>query len=582
MDEFLCTFSKRCISRRWLCDNYDDCGDAADENITNCISRTLHRIPLKIEQIEECKDFLCASGECLPWSKVCDFQIDCADLSDEGSLCTKVCARNGGCSQKCIKTPYEPKCSCFNGFSLTSDGKTCEDVNECLIYGSCSHFCNNTKGGFKCSCAEGYFLEHDHRRCKAIGGPATLVYILSDEIRGIDMNTHTPKVHLRTKNSLLRGIDYNSFDGVFYCSDRFQKTINSYTVDSNRQDKLISCEKSPSYVRWDWITKIIYYVEDDGTIKACSKDGKYCSSLLKPVALYLSGFDISPTYGFMFWCVGIRRQKWSSGIIERAEMDGSNRTAIISENIFNPLSLTVDFIPKLIYWFDSKYNILECTDFHGQSRKVILISHAYSPLTFTIFEDYVFFADYNTDSLIRCNKFTGVNCVQFHKGNGRYVEALMAVHVAQQPESINRCASNQCSQLCVPTHSSYVCRCSDNFTPRGNKCDIVMTTSSTARPKLSCPHAHCLQGARCIVVGEKFACQCPAAYMGDKCEIQIRAVPGGPYIYFWCMVTFIIACLIGATIFCILGFKEIRLRNKIIARMSELRNEMPEVAKYYY
>ena len=60
-------------------------------------------------------------------------------------------------------------CSCFEGFRLTDDNKTCHDINECEDPSSCSQHCVNNRGSFWCKCVEGYKLESDMKRCKAAG-----------------------------------------------------------------------------------------------------------------------------------------------------------------------------------------------------------------------------------------------------------------------------------------------------------------------------------------------------------------------------------------------------------------------------
>ena len=60
-------------------------------------------------------------------------------------------------------------CSCFEGFRLTDDNKTCQDINECEDPSSCSQHCFNNRGSFWCKCVEGYKLESDVTRCKAAG-----------------------------------------------------------------------------------------------------------------------------------------------------------------------------------------------------------------------------------------------------------------------------------------------------------------------------------------------------------------------------------------------------------------------------
>ncbi|KAF8770698.1 Low-density lipoprotein receptor-related protein 2 like protein [Argiope bruennichi] len=535
-EEYFCTNNSRCISKRWICDGDNDCGDAADENPENCTRRARPTLPPH-RKILECEEYSCTlSGECIPWSKVCDKVNDCEDLMDEGPLCSKACnVDNGGCSQNCQKTPEGSKCFCVHGYSLSFDGLTCEDINECEIPGSCSHFCNNTKGGFKCSCAEGYFLEHDHKHCKVDGGSATLVYLLPDQIRGFDLSTRSQRVYVSGRMADMRGMDYDASDGMFFWTDWKDGTINSYILNANKQDILLTTPVRPHFLRWDWIAKNIYYTDDEGSIIACSKDGKYCTTVIQNVAPHINSFDIAPNSGLMFWSLWeVIRQK-GAGLLERAELDGSHRVEIVTERVIWPTAVTVDHILKMVYWTDAKLNIMECVDFHGLKRRTVVADDLYYPFSMAMFEDYVYWSDWGTDSLIRCSKFDGRNCMTLHRGNVKS-EVLMVVHKVKQPKGINRCANSSCSQICLPTRTSYVCKCSASYMKAHSDC-VKLTTTEAAEfiettTEAPCPPNYCENGAKCIASGGKFHCQCSYAFKGDRCEVQMAATQD-VYDYSW-------------------------------------------------
>ncbi|KAF3859531.1 hypothetical protein F7725_021930 [Dissostichus mawsoni] len=61
------------------------------------------------------------------------------------------------CAHKCENTEGSYKCSCTTGFKLTSDGRSCEDVNECEA-NPCSQECANVYGSYQCYCRRGYQL----------------------------------------------------------------------------------------------------------------------------------------------------------------------------------------------------------------------------------------------------------------------------------------------------------------------------------------------------------------------------------------------------------------------------------------
>lgn len=77
------------------------------------------------------------------------------------------CSYNrGGCEQLCINSPGNYTCSCLTGYTLQSDGKSCQDADECRInHGGCEFSCNNTESSYYCSCRSGHILAADKHSC---------------------------------------------------------------------------------------------------------------------------------------------------------------------------------------------------------------------------------------------------------------------------------------------------------------------------------------------------------------------------------------------------------------------------------
>eukprot|EP00794_Sanderia_malayensis_P006969 gene6969-7754_t len=68
------------------------------------------------------------------------------------------CAENI-CSQGCQNLEGGYRCYCQKGYRLASDGRTCNDINECaMANGGCNHHCHNSIGAYRCSCRAGFKL----------------------------------------------------------------------------------------------------------------------------------------------------------------------------------------------------------------------------------------------------------------------------------------------------------------------------------------------------------------------------------------------------------------------------------------
>ena len=70
---------------------------------------------------------------------------------------------------------------------------------------------------------------------------------------------------------------------------------------------------------------------------------------------------------FMYWSDWTFNSN-TSGKIEKAYMDGTNRKALITEQLSYPNGLAID--SGFIYWCDSNYKRLERADLNGKNRMV--------------------------------------------------------------------------------------------------------------------------------------------------------------------------------------------------------------------
>lgn len=90
-------------------------------------------------------------------------------------------------------------------------------------------------------------------------------------------------------------------------------------------------------------------------------------------------------------------------------MDGSHRQIIINNNIKWANGLTLDMVLNRIYWVDAKLNIISSCNFDGSDRRVILYSAEFlrHPFSITVFEDYVYWTDWDKAAVFKANKFNG-------------------------------------------------------------------------------------------------------------------------------------------------------------------------------
>lgn len=149
-------------------------------------------------------------------------------------------------------------------------------------------------------------------------------------------------------------------------------------------------------------------------------------------------------------------------MVATASMDGKFSRPLITRNIIWPNGLALDWPNDRLYWVDAKFQSIDSCKLDGSDRRRVIEKVSNHPYGIAVFQDRVFWSDWESNSIQSCDKFTGehVNTVV----RDDIIYDIKVYHPAMQPVMVNSCHDNPCSHLCLLNmNHSYTCECPKNL-----------------------------------------------------------------------------------------------------------------------
>ena len=102
--------------------------------------------------------------------------------------------------------------------------------------------------------------------------------------------------------------------------------------------------------------------------------------------------------------------------IERASMDGSDRTVLHDTDLFWPNGLTLDYEAQILYWADASLDKIESSGVDGTNRRLITQQNVFHPFAITVHENTLYWTDWQINSILARGLSPSENTITLYSG----------------------------------------------------------------------------------------------------------------------------------------------------------------------
>jgi low density lipoprotein receptor-related protein 5/6 len=151
--------------------------------------------------------------------------------------------------------------------------------------------------------------------------------------------------------------------------------------------------------------------------------------------------------------------------IERAWMDGTHRSIVVSEEVGWPNGIALDVELQHLYFCDAKHDRIEIVNTDGTGRRVLIKESLNHPFGLSVLGNYIYWTDWEQKSIERANKLTGKDNQMLAYDKDSFMMSVETVNTKPNPNWTNACAkaNGGCSHLCLITPQGRVCECPNGY-----------------------------------------------------------------------------------------------------------------------
>ncbi|XP_014473900.1 PREDICTED: protein cueball [Dinoponera quadriceps] len=239
----------------------------------------------------------------------------------------------------------------------------------------------------------------------------------------------------------------------------------------------------------------------------------------------------------------------SSPSIERSNLDGSNRTIVINENLYEPLSVTIDHTEQKLYWADDGEGIhfkIERSNLDGSKRELLVHNKRQQPVYLAVDSDSVYWSDWvhnaiwsmpknakegdyptkfksyyeskrdaDPAGIVTRDNVGKINCTAIAAMTKRRMNIAKPVQRLTNETFNNLTTSTEESEL--TTESSIYCLNDGHLNKTDGTCRCKPGFNGTFC-EISLCHNYCLRGECTTNHRGLPECECPGTFSGARCE----------------------------------------------------------------
>lgn len=243
----------------------------------------------------------------------------------------------------------------------------------------------------------------------------------------------------------------------------------------------------------DWYSNNWYFMDTiNNLIFVCSYTMTNCRIIVESMPNETSKyrfFAIDPNAGFLFLTKHDSANKTKAGLT-RFLMDGTEEKSLLSEKLFYPNDLTLDFAMQRIYFLDYYFDFIQQCDYDGGNRKFLQKVPLMKFHRITFFENSFYGAVARNLSVVQINKSSSTDKKVLAENLKANTKMLKIFHKLMQPPLKKSLQDNVVTAICEHLTIPYVnqtsnppklvqrCLCKEGFTLNGKgKCEQSQTKS---------------------------------------------------------------------------------------------------------